>query len=128
MVARTNGYLARRIAITNCDLPLLIAVGTLFGGKIHVHRPVKHYRTSFQWYCYGDSLRRILTGILPYLIVKRTEAQMCLAFDQARGDLRGHKLTDRAIRQYQRLLVAVDELRRRTWTAADVPAALRSAK
>jgi len=128
MVTRRNGQLARRIAITNCHLPLLVQIATWFGGRIHVHRPVKHYRTSFQWYCYGPTMVQVLTGLRPYLPVKRDEAELCLAFDAVRG--RQHKpgqpLTPAAREQYQQLLARVDQLRRRSWSLTDVPVAFRA--
>ncbi len=130
MVERKNGQLARRLAITNCHLPLLIRIGRQFGGKIHTHVPVGQWRRHFQWYCYGATMIELLQGVLPYLIVKRKEAQLCLAFDVVRKPQAkpGQPLTARSRQQYRRLLKQVDELRRRAWTADDIPRALRASR
>ena len=127
MVERANGQLARRLAITNCYLPLLVKIGRQFGGKIHAHVAVGRYRQSFQWYCYGATMTEILAAVLPYLVVKRKEAQLCLAFDAARKRQKkpGAPLTATALRQYKRLLKQVDAARGRLWTADQIPKALR---
>lgn len=124
MLKRRNGQMARRVAITNCNLPLLVAIAAAFGGKIHTHTPPKpKHRQQFQWYTYGDHARMVLHGALPYLIVKREEAEIFLAFAARTqpGKWGSHlKTTELAARE--KLLARVEALRARTWTLADVPA------
>lgn len=127
MVERSNHMLARRVAITSTSLPTLVRIAELFGGKIHTHTtPTGRNRQQFQWYVYGDGLRRILTGALPYLVGKQDEAETCLAFDRPIRPSQSHRLTpsDQATRTA--LLTHVQQLRRRTWTATDVPTAFTS--
>lgn len=128
-VQRRKGVigLSRRIAITNCNLPLLIQIATLFGGQIHPHTPPPiGHRQQFQWYCYGDRMRWILEGTLSRLVAKKGEAEVCLAFDRVRMFQHGHTLTPEALVAYQRLLADMQVLRQASWTPADVPQAFTS--
>ena len=125
MVERQNGQLARRLAITNCHLPLLVRVAELAGGKIHVHRPVGKTKQTFQWYCYGTQMTQVIQHVLPYLIVKRQEAELAVALSRPQLVNNRRHLTRQDRVDRTTFLAAVDRARRQTWTAADVPLQFR---
>lgn len=123
------GALTRRIAITNCNLPLLLEICRLFGGRIHVHTPPKGTnRQQFQWYCYGDRMRWVLTGVMSRLIAKREEAEVCLAFDHARDSDYGQKMSPAFAAKCVELIARMAVLRAKRWKPEDVPDDVRSRK
>jgi hypothetical protein len=124
MVERGSGALARRLAITNCCLPLLIAVATLVGGKIHTCTPTK-WKQQFQWYCYGDTMSRVLACVLPYLIAKQQEAEIALSLSQEVPTRSSHHITEVVRERRRALLASVDTIRATTWARADVPVAFQ---
>lgn len=130
MVTAKRGTLVRRLAITSTNLPMLIRVGERFGGKIHAHRPAppKH-RQQFQWYTYGDHLRVLLHGMLPYLTVKREEAEIYLAFDaRVQPGRWGSRLKTHEREHRMELLARVQVIRKLAWLPTDVPVEFRPTK
>ena len=72
---------ATMIQISNTDLRLLQWVQRRFGGMIHPHaRHRGNRKPSFQWAALSDDIASILEAILPYMIVKREQAELMLAY------------------------------------------------
>lgn len=123
---RRSTATARRIAITNCSLPLLVAVARIAGGKIHTHTPPKGTnKQQFQWYVYGADMDRVLQLTVPYLVSKRDEALLALAFSKTIRRTNRKRLTadERAARVG--LLEELKRCRAHQWGAEDVPPAFR---
>lgn len=60
-----------------------------YGGKIYFHpenrrttRPNKRWADAYTWYCPVSSSKKILGDILPFLVVKRSQAKIALEFVQ----------------------------------------------
>lgn len=126
---KPNGRIpvAKRLAITNCDPRLLVRIAERFGGKIHTHIETRRGRRFFQWYTY-DGMAEILTGMLPYLVVKADEAEIALQFlllDQ-RDPKDRRRLTTSANHERERMLDKILMLRHREWTKDAVPVKYRT--
>lgn len=122
--ARAPFVVTRRLAITNCNLPLLITIACLFGGKIHTHTaPPTRHRQQFQWYVYGSDMIRILSRVYPRLVSKRQEAALFLrTFGNGTRNIGDRRfLSEHTKRRYIEVVEEVKQLRKQTWTRSDVP-------
>lgn len=66
------------IKLDNTDLPVLEFLVAQFGGPIYRCRPRARRKTCFSWQVYGDVAEAALRKMLPYLIVKRNQADLAL--------------------------------------------------
>lgn len=71
-----------RVTVGNTDEPALAALVDLFQGSISVRRrPDPRHQPMFAWQVTGATgCRRVLEPILPFLVVKRTQAEVMLRF------------------------------------------------
>lgn len=121
-------FLQRRLVVTNTNLPMLIAVQRLFGGKIHGHsRAYKGRRISFEWYCYGEVATEVLRRVLPHLRGKRREAEVFVTVgdDRSRDPNDWRRIRPDHLIAAQAAAEEIREIRARSWTAADVPASCK---
>lgn len=72
------------LAISNTHRDVLLWVQGTFGGGVYSEeRKVPNQRRRFQWYSNHSSMQyRLLEGMLPYLIIKKEQAEIALAFLQ----------------------------------------------
>ena len=78
-IVKSQRNLAYRgfMAVTNTHIPTLLHIKSLFGGKIVVQGiERKCYSLAFS----ANEIRRVLPELLPYLIVKREQAEVILEF------------------------------------------------
>ncbi len=78
---RRNTYVGR-IGITNCDLQLLTWVLSMFGGNIHSKKCYSsRHSKSYEWAIHRKcDIRFLIEAILPYLRIKRRQAELMLDF------------------------------------------------
>lgn len=93
-VSRTMHW-SLRLQIGNTDIRMIDKLVLLFGGNVHLYRRKKskdgYKRKPFwMWQVSGKEAARILNIILPYLIVKREQAELGLL---AYTYLSAHKYT-----------------------------------
>lgn len=123
--------IVRRLTITNGHLPTLVKVCQLVGGKIYACPLVGKNKQSFQWYCYGDAMDRVLNLVMPYLVVKRREAEIAVSFTELRkahDERIGRPLTEDTREKYRYLLKEVGLLRRRDYHPKFIPPQYASKK
>jgi hypothetical protein len=124
---KSGKFTQRRLVITNTHLPVLVWVTQRFGGKIYT--PNKYYnggtKISFQWYCYGDDVDRILLHVVSYLKIKQMEARLALVLGSNRAEARDpsdlRKMTIAIREQEQGIREQIIAIRQQHWTKADVP-------
>lgn len=69
---------------------------SFFGGKVCTYYPKgdrAHHRPQFQWQRYGETAVPVILAVLPYLRVKRLQAQLALDLQEALAEaraMRGH--------------------------------------
>lgn len=122
----------RRLTITNTHLPTLVWVAERFGGRIY--SPGKHYgprtKISFQWYCYGADVDRVLAAAVTYMRIKQMEARIALSIGSCRkrnpSDLR--RMTDETVQVEHALRQRVLNERAKRWVKADIPPHLSECK
>ena len=84
----TGNYLKTQAAIeiSNTDIRMLRWVSERFGGHV---RPKSHQnpkgKPAFTWQCGGREGHDILTKILPYLVIKKDQAECFVSFVELRS-------------------------------------------
>lgn len=74
----TRGYFGLEIYVVNTYKPLLDWVESLFGGATYLHKVKTSPR--WDWQIRGKDAQDLLITLLPYLIVKRNQAELAIAF------------------------------------------------
>lgn len=109
------------IAIRQCDTEAVHLAQELFGGNITIGKPGSlRGRPSHDWYAYNQRACVVIRALLPYLRIKRKQAELVLALrdikdrgreaNTNRGDGRTRVLKPEVLAEYQRLTVAVRSL------------------
>jgi len=72
----------RRVSIANTKLTILQQIQKQFGGTIykHGHKPSLDWEQGWRWNVHGGQSTRFLKKILPYLVIKRPQADVFLEF------------------------------------------------
>ena len=74
-------YYSPIVTIANTDKRMVDFVVNCYKGWITKPKPQKsHYKQLYAWFIGGDRMKEFLKDILPYLIVKRKQAEIVLAF------------------------------------------------
>ena len=70
----------RSIGITNTNKPVLDKLASQLYGCIYInnHKRKKRQRTAYVWVAYGETMRIFLKGVLPYLKIKKGQAEVLL--------------------------------------------------
>ncbi|SRR6266705_1114195 len=74
--------------VSMCDRQPVDLLAEIYGGAIRQRKRVQkaHHSAVFTWQAYGDAGARFLSDILPYLMVKKGQAE---AYLRARGTFTG---------------------------------------
>lgn len=88
-----NSYTLQISAFQNARTPLDV-LQTLFGGSVGKNQ------NGWHWARAGASAKPVLEQLLPYLIVKRTQAELGIAF-QSRKTTQGGKYPDPAMAKHR---------------------------
>ena len=78
----TQNYLCG-VYIKNTDKELLDLFAKYFGGNVTFHKRSKpNHKDTYQWVCFGNKAAKLCKQILPYLIIKRKQAELLLKFSK----------------------------------------------
>jgi len=81
--------------IGNTYFPILVYLKDMFGGSLHLNLSSKKRKDTYlpflQWYISGNKAVKFLKTILPYLIVKKSQAIVGIAFQEFKASKRGGK-------------------------------------
>lgn len=83
VVLQKRGDFMVRLFVGNTNVQALFAFKEMFGGTIY-ERPAKsiRHKTAYQWQVVSGQAFRALEQLLPYLRVKREQAELALQFRQ----------------------------------------------
>ena len=120
-----------RVDVSNCYAPLCEAFKAQFGGGI-VRRPIRQRkardpnewgtRDTFTWYIGTAKAGGFLTIILPYMMVKREEAEVALKFQAIVSDPYGpKKLSPENFAEREHLAALCSSLKRRRYDLNGLP-------
>jgi len=78
------------VGVRNTDKRLMTWLQQRFGGNIYPNKPSKNrpnWKTSFNWQLFGNkNLELLLLAVLPYLQLKKEQANIALEFLRLRGE------------------------------------------
>jgi len=77
---RPGVYYKLRVMVTNTDLPVLEWCQRLWGGAILERKVKGNRRRSWSWDLYETDSARFLKDVLPYLKLKRPQADLALEY------------------------------------------------
>lgn len=76
------------VGMTSPALPLLTELRGLWGGSIYQLRPsTQSWASAWTWSIQGEPARQLLQAVLPYLRLKRRQAELCLEVETIRASL-----------------------------------------
>jgi hypothetical protein len=96
-----------RVIVTNTNEWLVKWFKMEYGGSITI-RPCnksKNTRTSYQWVISTSQAYDFLKLVLPYLMIKRPQAEVAIVFHQAKKQLSGKTEEERIFEEAQYLLI-----------------------
>lgn len=68
-----------RISVANTNLPALERLKNMFGGSIQrTNHNGRNQKPCWTWYCQSALAAKTLEQLLPYLFVKREQAELCI--------------------------------------------------
>lgn len=86
-----------RADVGNTDPRMLVKLKAMFGGCIVVKKKRDRYMPQWRWIVYGKNAVAALTAMMPYLITKKSQAEVAIL---SRNFLRGkHEVSAEKIRQ-----------------------------
>lgn len=81
--------------VTNTDPRLILWCAKTFGGHVNIadnrQQVNKNWRTCYKWLVTCRMAADIIRGCLPYLIIKREQAEIALAFQDSMRPIGGHR-------------------------------------
>ena len=83
----THGH-RRKVSIANTSVSLICWLGQTFGGSIYISNREPH-KPKYVWSMRDRKTAYIIRGVLPYLVIKRREAELLLEFDTTFTDNNG---------------------------------------
>jgi hypothetical protein len=67
------------MAVSNTSWELMVWLQSTFGGKVVVRKKhATHLRQQWAWHLYATDLVRLLPDLLPFMVIKRTQAELTL--------------------------------------------------
>lgn len=74
-----NGAVTVNLRIVNCDQGVLKWAAKMLDGKLYVHPASKaHWKSGWQVWVGQNALERVLQEILPFMKIKRRQAELAL--------------------------------------------------
>lgn len=81
-----NDSIAMRVVITNTDLPLMEWLITEVGGTFMAKQVGKaHHKQAYSWNLGGQNAAQFLVAVMPYLHIKKAQAQAGLRIAETVG-------------------------------------------
>lgn len=112
-----RGYVHRAVvSVSNTQLKLMNRLKSWFGGHIKIHKPRKFMQNKsvYEWNVWAvNEQMRILQNVIPYLFLKRTQAEGVLHFLLTRGKMGINKVSDEEFLRRENLCKRVQVMNHR---------------
>jgi len=100
-----------QVSIGNTDPRVIVWIHEHFGGALTMRSGFKpNHRDVIQWMARSNKAARFLRMILPYLRMKREQAEIALTFQQAKSGYRKKMLSSDEIKHREGQMHAIREL------------------
>jgi hypothetical protein len=100
-----------KIYVVNTNKELITWIQDTFGGYVYSRESNKGWKTRYEWHC-KDISDDILKKVFPYLIVKKQQAKIAIAFRKTHQH-HGHNLSPKLKELRKSLWVEVKKLNTR---------------
>lgn len=112
---RQHRYVMPILQVTNTRLDLLEWIANRFIGQIYNNRePREGRKPLFMWQQWGKSSQDTIRLILPYLVIKREQAELALTVRRFKNKVVGQRtMTDADFEANARIALRFRELNRR---------------
>jgi hypothetical protein len=84
-------YAAPRVGISGTRRQPHDLAASIYGGSVRAYEPKNdraHHRTQYQWVLEGDKAAVVIGDLSPYLLVKKTQAELAMQLQEARVEAR----------------------------------------
>ncbi len=76
--AKRSTHYKLQVIVVNTNLEILLLLKEDFSGYIHKHTHKGH--VAYYWSLYGEAATTFIKKVKPYLVIKRTQAELALEF------------------------------------------------
>jgi len=106
-IGKSGGWHHLRVTASQANEWIITWLKFSFGGSVNKMTCETGYRQRWQWHAEGSNAYEFLTSILPYIKLKKAEAELAIQFQEARRG-KGFHVTDkqRAIDEVNRILMS----------------------
>lgn len=105
-------YLFLSVSITSTTLPLMLWLKDNFGGSFRSKRVRKQgWKECYGWRLMSQQAAGLLRRVLPYLIIKKEQAEVALEFQDRLSCNHGHEVTEEEMTRRATLKKKLEELR-----------------
>jgi len=115
-----RGGLCLQLSVANTDIRMLVFLSELWGGSVSTLSRKEIRRQLYEWRRVGQDCGNVLEDVLPYLIVKREQAELAIEFARTVRDVWASKkgvprgtpyLTDEVIERRQEIALELKKLK-----------------
>jgi len=95
-----NWYYEPQVIIANTDKRMVDFAIDLCGGWVAIPKKIKdHHKQQYHWKITGDDMRQLLSDVLPYLILKKKQAEIVLSFPNYQHERRNGRTKEELDKQ-----------------------------
>jgi hypothetical protein len=110
---KVSRYVAR-LSVANTQAEIIDWIDTTFGpGTRSEIQKKAHWKTSLEWTITGKRVHHLLKALLPYLRVKREQAQLLLTLEEAKASREGGSVIPADMTRWEAIAVEVRHLNRK---------------
>lgn len=100
-----------QVSIGNTDPRVVTWIAANFGGSLVVRREVReNHRGVLQWIARSNDAANVLRALLPFLRMKKEQAQIAIAFQGEKAGYRKKRLSPEEIEGRERQMLSIREL------------------
>jgi len=98
-----------RTQVVNTNLEVLEQMKRAFGGSIQIRKAKLNWQQMYTWQCTTQVAYHFLKQILPYLRLKRKQAELAIEFQEDRG-YRGQRRSPEQLQRGQQIRTLISSL------------------
>lgn len=113
--ANQQPRIVMQVLVSNCFKPLIDQLHRQFGGHVAKHRDNYNPRArdNWRWGVSEQAACRFVSRILPYLVVKRRQAELLIELGRLKAKNGQHRLTNKQVSERMSLAERCSELNKR---------------
>ncbi len=102
------------VGASNTDITVIKMIMSLYGGSINIRKKRKiNWKNEFSYSIHCREAEKLIISVLPYLIIKKERAAICLELMNGIVQSHGIKLSDDVINYREKLFLKIKELNKK---------------